>query len=80
MKKLLLKLIDFYQKQSAYRPPCCRFVPTCSAYAKQALTEYGVWRGVLLSVWRVLRRNPLVKGGYDPIPDRFLGRVRKKDE
>ncbi|MEE1514325.1 MAG: membrane protein insertion efficiency factor YidD [Christensenellaceae bacterium] len=80
MKKLLLKLIDFYQKQSAYRPPCCRFVPTCSAYAKQALTEYGVWRGVLLSVWRVLRCNPLVKGGYDPIPDRFLGRVRKKDE
>lgn len=80
MKKLLLKLIDFYQKQSAFTPPCCRFVPTCSAYAKQALCEYGAWRGVLLSVWRILRCNPLVKGGYDPIPDKFLGKMRKKDE
>jgi len=69
VKRLLLALIDFYRREISPRvPPTCRFTPTCSAYAKEAIERHGASRGCLLAVWRVLRCNPFCKGGYDPVP------------
>jgi len=48
-------------------PPACRFVPTCSEYATEAVERYGALRGTALAIWRLLRCNPLAKGGYDPV-------------
>lgn len=68
MKRFLLRLIVFYQKNiSPYKAPCCRFVPTCSEYAIEAIEKYGAIRGGLKAIWRILRCNPLSKGGYDPL-------------
>ena len=62
-------LIKFYRRFiSPLFPPCCRFSPTCSMYAIQAFSVHGVLKGFLLSAWRILRCNPFVKGGYDPVP------------
>ncbi len=47
--------------------PACRYVPTCSDYAMEAVDRYGVLRGGLMAVWRVLRCHPFVRGGYDPV-------------
>jgi putative membrane protein insertion efficiency factor len=49
-------------------PPACRYVPTCSEYAIEAVERYGVLRGGVMGMWRVLRCHPFVKGGYDPVP------------
>ncbi|MBR2521281.1 MAG: membrane protein insertion efficiency factor YidD [Oscillospiraceae bacterium] len=69
MKKIVLLLIRFYQKNlSPLTPPSCRFRPTCSAYAAEAIEKYGVVKGGCLAVWRFLRCNPFCKGGYDPVP------------
>lgn len=69
MKRFLLWLIRLYQKYiSPLFPPCCRFTPTCSRYAIEAITKYGAFKGTLLAVWRILRCNPFSKGGYDPVP------------
>ena len=69
MSELLLKLIRFYRKYlSPIRPPCCRFVPTCSQYALEAIGKYGAWKGARLAVRRLLRCHPFCKGGYDPVP------------
>ena len=51
-------------------PPSCRFTPTCSAYAEEALKKHGILKGTLLSVWRIVRCQPFCKGGYDPVPDK----------
>lgn len=68
MKKLLLKLILFYRKNiSLMKPSCCRFVPTCSQYAIEAIEKYGAFKGSILAIWRILRCNPFSKGGYDPL-------------
>jgi len=76
VKRLLLALIGFYHREISPRvPPTCRFTPTCSAYAKEAIERHGALRGCLLGVWRVLRCNPFCKGGYDPVPP-----VRKLDD
>ena len=48
--------------------PTCKYFPTCSQYAIEALEKYGVIKGGLLAVWRILRCNPFSKGGYDPVP------------
>ncbi|QWT54781.1 membrane protein insertion efficiency factor YidD [Christensenella sp. MSJ-20] len=69
IKKWVLSLIRFYQRHVRHAP-CCRFTPTCSNYAIQAVEEWGVIRGLGLAVWRVLRCNPFCKGGYDPVPMR----------
>lgn len=70
MKKLLIRMIKFYQRHiSAHTLPSCRFYPTCSNYAVEALEKHGAFKGVLLSVYRILRCNPLCKGGYDPVPE-----------
>lgn len=70
MKKLLLRMIRFYQRNiSPYRPACCRFTPTCSAYALEAIQKYGALKGGFLAFKRILRCNPFYKGNlYDPVP------------
>lgn len=70
MKKLLLASIRFYQKHiSPLSPPRCRFYPTCSAYAVQAITKYGALKGGWLTLKRLLRCHPFYKGDYfDPVP------------
>ena len=69
MKRLLLWLIRFYQRHiSPNRPPCCRFMPTCSQYALQAIEKYGALKGGWMAFKRILRCNPFHKGGYDPVP------------
>ncbi|MDZ7263108.1 MAG: membrane protein insertion efficiency factor YidD [candidate division KSB1 bacterium] len=68
MKKVLLALIRIYQQFiSPALPPSCRYIPTCSEYSYQALSKYGVIKGLALTVWRILRCNPFAKGGYDPV-------------
>jgi len=68
MRKLFVLIIKFYQKAiSPMFPPSCRFYPTCSEYAVQSITKYGVIKGSVKSAWRVLRCNPFNKGGYDPV-------------
>lgn len=70
MKKLFLKLIRFYQKQiSPLSPPRCRYYPTCSAYAYQAIKKYGALKGGWLAFKRFMRCNPFSKHDYyDPVP------------
>jgi putative membrane protein insertion efficiency factor len=69
MKRILMALISFYRKQiSPFRPPCCRFIPTCSAYALEAIERHGAVRGGFLALKRVLKCHPLHAGGYDPVP------------
>ena len=69
MKRLIIFLIEFYQKNiSPLKPSSCRFTPTCSNYAKEAILKRGVIIGSILTIGRILRCNPLFKGGYDPVP------------
>ena len=70
MKTILIALIRFYRGFiSPLKPPTCRFHPTCSQYALEAVTTHGAVRGALLAAWRILRCNPFVPGGCDPVPD-----------
>jgi hypothetical protein len=69
VKKALLAAIRFYRRHlSPHLPPMCRYYPTCSVYAIEAIETHGALRGSLLAVWRLLRCNPLSPGGYDPVP------------
>ncbi|MBR6740665.1 MAG: membrane protein insertion efficiency factor YidD [Clostridia bacterium] len=69
MKRFLLWLIRGYRRHiSPNKPPCCRFTPTCSAYALEAIEKYGAFKGGLLALRRLLRCHPFHKGGYDPVP------------
>lgn len=69
MKRFLLWLIRVYQKGiSPLSPPACRFIPTCSQYAAEAIERFGVFRGGYLALRRLLRCHPFHKGGYDPVP------------
>ena len=71
MKKVLLFLINFYQHYiSPLYPPRCRFFPSCSSYAKEALEVHGTAKGVFLSIKRILRCHPFCRGGYDPVPQK----------
>ncbi len=71
MKRLFLKLIKLYQKHISPRtPPRCRFYPTCSTYTYVAIERFGVVRGTLMGLWRILRCNPFHPGGYDPVPEK----------
>ncbi len=70
MKKLMLRLIRFYQRRiSPHTPPACRFKPTCSQYAVVAIERYGALKGGWMAFRRVMRCNPFHKGGYDPVPE-----------
>lgn len=72
MKRIMLWLIDFYRKGiSPLRPPCCRFIPTCSEYAMQAIERYGAWKGGWLALRRLLKCHPFHRQKtieYDPVP------------
>jgi len=68
MKRFLLLLIRFYRRIFRGKAPSCRFIPSCSVYALEAIEKYGVLKGGWLSLRRVLRCNPFCKGGYDPVP------------
>ncbi len=72
MKRLLLSLIRFYRQEiSPLRPPCCRFIPTCSEYALEAVEKYGVFRGGWLALRRLAQCHPFHRQKsveYDPVP------------
>ncbi|MGN1418930.1 MAG: membrane protein insertion efficiency factor YidD [Acutalibacteraceae bacterium] len=69
MKKILLSVIRFYRKHiSPHLPPMCKYYPTCSVYAIEAIETHGALKGFFLALWRLLRCNPLSSGGYDPVP------------
>ncbi|MDB4980366.1 MAG: hypothetical protein JWM82_1118 [Myxococcales bacterium] len=73
MKNLLLVLLSLYRRAlspilSFALGPACRFEPTCSAYAEEAVHVHGAGRGFALTVWRLLRCQPLARGGLDPVP------------
>lgn len=69
MRRLLIWLVRFYQRAiSIWLPPRCRFHPTCSSYAIEALQKYGAAKGSWLTTKRLCRCHPLNAGGYDPVP------------
>ena len=68
MKRILMALIRFYQKFiSPMFPPRCRYIPTCSQYALEAVAKYGALKGGGMALLRILRCHPFAKGGYDPV-------------
>lgn len=69
MKKFLVSILKFYRKYiSPLKPPTCRFTPTCSEYAIEAIEKYGAKKGGFLAIKRILRCNPFFPGGNDPVP------------
>ncbi len=79
LRRLFLWLIRLYQRGiSPYTQPHCNYVPTCSAYAAEAIRRHGAVKGTVLAVWRLLRCNPFSRGGYDPVPDHFTLRREYK--
>jgi uncharacterized protein len=76
MKILLIALIRGYKMLvSPILPPACRFHPTCSVYAMDAIERFGVWRGGKLAIGRILRCHPFHPGGYDPVPPKDDGKI-----
>jgi putative membrane protein insertion efficiency factor len=72
VKRLLLVLFAAYRRRiSPLLPDRCRYYPSCSAYASEAIERFGAGRGMLLAAWRLLRCNPLSDGGIDPVPETF---------
>lgn len=69
MKKLLIKLIGLYQVMPLNSHKKCRFYPTCSEYMKQAIIKYGVNKGILIGLKRIVRCHPFGKYGYDPLEE-----------
>lgn len=80
MKRFLLQGIRFYRRKLSPRKrmPTCRFVPTCSEYAETAIERFGPAKGSYLAIKRILRCNPLCKGGYDPVPDDPQTTIRRE--
>lgn len=70
MKGLLSRMIRFYRKRLSplKRAPSCRFYPSCSRYALDAIREWGAVTGTGMAAWRILRCNPFGRGGFDPVP------------
>jgi hypothetical protein len=69
IRRAFLAFIHFYQRfiSPLKSRPTCRFLPTCSEYAKEAIEIHGAWRGGWKALWRLLRCQPLCKGGFDPV-------------
>ncbi len=80
MKSLLLAFIRFYRRRlsAGKRRPVCRFTPTCSEYAQQAIERFGAARGGQMAIRRILRCHPLGKGGYDPVPEEPRVQIRRE--
>lgn len=75
--RLMIGAIELYRKHiSPAKIPCCRFTPTCSAYAIEAISIHGAVKGGALAFYRILRCNPFCKGGYDPVPPK---KTKKRD-
>ncbi|MBO8159693.1 membrane protein insertion efficiency factor YidD [Thermosyntropha sp.] len=68
MKRLIVFLIKIYQKATLFKKPSCRFYPSCSNYAIEAVEKYGAIKGGWLAFRRILRCHPFNPGGYDPVP------------
>ncbi len=68
--RFLCRLISGYQRLRSGRPSPCRFTPSCSAYAHDAVVEHGAWRGSWLALRRLARCHPLGGQGWDPVPER----------
>ncbi|OUU20095.1 MAG: membrane protein insertion efficiency factor YidD [Planctomycetia bacterium TMED53] len=69
LARLFLGMIRFYRSViSPLLPPLCRFEPTCSCYAAEAIQTHGAFRGLRMTIWRLLRCHPFSRGGYDPVP------------
>ena len=80
MKRVLLGAIGAYKRWlSPALGPRCRYEPSCSSYAAEAVRRFGAARGLLLACWRLLRCNPFSHGGFDPVPERFTLRVGPLD-
>ena len=73
MRNLMIACIRFYQKYLSpmKKTSTCRFLPTCSEYAVEAIQRHGALRGGALAIWRILRCNPFGKYGFDPVPETF---------
>lgn len=79
MKSVCIFLIDLYRKYiSPLFMPTCRFRPTCSTYARECFVKFGFFKGVFLSIKRILKCNPFNKGGHDPVPLDFHFFNKKK--
>lgn len=77
---LFLLIIWCYKKAiSPMLPKCCRFTPTCSAYAAEAIMTHGIFKGVCLSAYRLMRCQPFCKSGYDPVPPKGFWRVKHNE-
>ena len=75
-RRVVLLPIRFYMRfVSPALPRRCKYEPTCSLYAVQAIGRYGILRGLVLAAWRLLRCNPFSHGGFDPVPRRFTLRT-----
>jgi putative membrane protein insertion efficiency factor len=72
---VLAPIAAYHRWVSPSRPRRCRYEPTCSAYATEAIERFGVIRGLVLACWRLLRCNPFSHGGFDPVRDEFTLRV-----
>ncbi|HNZ50253.1 MAG TPA: membrane protein insertion efficiency factor YidD [Bacilli bacterium] len=79
MNKIPIKLIRWYQKRNFEKGTHCRFSPTCSHYSLQAYQKFPFMKASLLSLWRIIRCNPLSKGGYDPVPPTRIEKLFKND-
>ena len=78
MKRAMLASLRFYKRRiSPLLPPACKYTPTCSEYAMQAVERYGAVYGGYLAARRLLRCHPFAKGGYDPVPERVDTIIRK---
>jgi uncharacterized protein len=74
MRRVLVLVLRFYKRfVSPFLPPACRFTPTCSEYAMEAVAVYGPFRGSWMASLRLLRCNPFCPGGHDPVPPRRIG-------
>ncbi|MCI1859502.1 MAG: membrane protein insertion efficiency factor YidD [Sporolactobacillus sp.] len=80
MKWIFIFFIRIYQKCiSPFTPPSCRFYPTCSEYAAEALKRFGVFKGGWLTIRRLLKCQPFHPGGYDPVPEKTDRGIRSHD-
>ncbi len=81
MKYIFVIFVKFYRKCiSPLFPPCCKYHPTCSAYALEAFRRHGAVKGFMLAAWRILRCNPWSMGGIDYVPEEFHIFRRKKNK
>lgn len=68
LRMILINLIKFYRKKiSPMYMPRCKYIPTCSQYALEAIEKYGAIKGGIMSIWRILKCNPFSRGGFDPV-------------